>query len=593
MPPKRKASAKDGSAYSGDRKRRNARGANRQPVAPPSIDLRTTHPALNDYDAPTVASILRSDNPDQVASALNALLRASSDVDANYCLGPGGERVVRAMVGLFDEAVGWEGGDGDGDAAGDDDGDDDHLEPTVRTWDAGGLVGINRRWREFCRDKLASPLASSSDPSRLIDPDTDARVCEMIVSILRNLSYVAQNLRFLYHSEGALRVLTGALYYRGYAGGGGGGGGGDGSDRPGEHPSSHQSNMCVHAVQTLINMAPLLDPTGRQLFIDRMFIQSTAREVVCTVPDQRQGSAEGSAASEKANERPKYGLSSFLGFGGLHFSKQYDAKAETIENIPNSVVWGLVGSHVRTTLAIFPALSAILDPNDVTTTSTSASGWHRPSVLAVMELLTALLENPVNKGVFLCVPDALLHRLTEMLFMPRLGPDSMDYIDPVSNVVTRVVALKLRMGYDATVDSDLRDRACDLLVKLTDLSTGIKRRAGMAPSVSGMARRRYDDASTPSMEASGGLAPSILRRDEASSRRRINVRLYDGLLSMISSSSGRADAGPLAVRLLSNLALVPENRPGALYVERKLISMAGKDPHIANIACNGIFKSVR
>ena len=53
-----------------------------------------------------------------MASALNALLRASSDVDVNYCLGPGGEKILDALVKLFDEALGW-----------DDDGDDDGADP--------------------------------------------------------------------------------------------------------------------------------------------------------------------------------------------------------------------------------------------------------------------------------------------------------------------------------------------------------------------------------------------------------------------------------------------------------------------------------
>jgi len=590
MPPKRKASTKDAAAA--DKKRRTTR-ASRQPVAPPSIELNTTHAALNNFDATTIASILSSDNPDQVASALNALLRASSDVDVNYCLGTGGEKILKAMVKLFDEAVGWEEEDG---VDGGNEEDGNKLEPTVKTWYAVSLSGINERWRNFCRDKLASPLASSSDSYRLVDPDTDAKIMDMIVAILRNLSYVAQNLRFLYHSEGVLRILTGALYYRGYSTGGGSAG----DDRSGEDvpSSSHQSNMCVHSIQTLLNMAPLLDVTGRQLFIDRMFLESGAKEIVFTVPGQKlstietEGDPATAATSDQKKGRPKYGLSSHLGFGGMHLAKQYDTKAETLENIPNSVVWGLVGSHIRSTLAIFPALSAILDPNDITTMSTSATGWHRPSVQAVLEFLTALIENPDNKGLFLCVPDSLLHRLTDMLFMPRLGPDSMDYIDPVSNVVTRVVALKLRMGYDATVDSDMRDRACELLVKLTDSSTSIKRRVGMASSMSGMARRKYD-VPRSLFDTPRELTPTILRSDETSSSRRINVRLYDSLLSMISSSSGRGDSGPLAVRLLSNLALVPENKPGILYVERKLIAMSGKDPHIANIACNGIFNRVK
>ena len=539
-----------------------------------------------------------------MASALNALLRASSDVDVNYCLGPGGEKILDALVKLFDEALGWN-DDGDDDGADpnstndqEEDGDEkyNNLEPKMATWDAASLSGKHERWRNFCRDKLASPLASCSDPNKLIDPETDTRILDMIIAILRNLSYVAQNLRFLYHNEGILRILTGALYYRGYSAGGSG----TEDSRSGEDvPSSlHHSNMCVHSLHTLINMAPLIDVTGRQYFIDKVFMESDAKEVLCTFPYQElppketEEGAEGTTPAPMPKTKkgyPKYGLSSILGFGGMHLAKQYDTKAETLENIPDSEVWGLVGYHVRAMLAIFPELLSLLDPNDVTATSTAASGLHRPSVQAVLELLTALLENEDNKGIFLCVPDSVLHRLTEMLYMPRLGPESLDYIDPVSNTVTRVVALKLMIGYDATIDSDMRDRACDLLVKLTDLTTILKRRLGMASTMSGMARRQYSDSTA----SSGEMTPSILRSDESSSPRRMNIRLYDSLLSMLSSSAGRGESGSLAVRLLSNLALVPENKPGILYVERKLISMAGKDPNIANIACNGIFNRVK
>jgi hypothetical protein len=600
--PKKRKATKDAAAAAAataasDKKRRTTR-ASRQPVAPPSIELNTTHAALNNFDAPTVAKILLSDNPDQVASALNALLRASSDVDVNYCLGPGGEKILLALVKLFDEAIGWD--EIIGNIQNDDDDDDDNcnenLEPTVASWDSISLSGMHQRWRTFCRNKLASPLASSSDTRLLIEPETDARVLDVIIAILRNLSFVAQNLRFLYHTEGVLRVLTGAMYYRGFSTGG--------EERSNDDaPSSpHNSNMCVHAIQTLINMAPIIDVTGRQLFIDRIFLESDAKEVLCTVPGHEtpQNDATGGASTGTSNainseqRNSQYGMSSYLGFGGMYLAKQYDTKAESLDNIPNSVVRDLVGTHVRATLAIFPALSAILDPNDTTSMNTSASGWHRPSVQAVLEFLTTLAEFPDNKGIFLCVPDAMLHRLTEMLFMPRLGPDSMDYVDPVSNTVSRIVALKLMGGYDATIDSDMRDRACELLIKLTDFSSGIKRRLGMACSMSGMARRTYEHHAPTSLpETPMELTPSILRSDEISSSRRMNVRLYDSLLSMVSSSSGKGDPGSLALRLLSNLALIPDNKTGLRYVERKLISMTARDPNMAKIACNGIFNRVK
>jgi hypothetical protein len=116
----------------------------------------------------------------------------------------------------------------------------------------------------------------------------------------------------------------------------------------------------------------------------------------------------------------------------------------------------------------------------------------------------------------------------------------------------------------------------------------------MSTSISGMTHRQFDSADLITRsETSDGLTPSILRSDETSSSRRMNIRLYDGLISMVSTNSGRGDAGHLAVRLLSNLALIPGNKAGIQYVERKLILQSGKDPNIAKIACNGIFNRVK
>jgi hypothetical protein len=575
--PKRKAAtSKADGGEAPDKKRRTTR-ASRAPVAPPSIDLVTTHVALNNCDVDTLASKLSSEDAEEVSWALNGLLKASADDGANYCLGLGGEKAIGALVKLFDEAIGWEESREDDE---DNESNDKNLTPTSSHWDASSLSGKHQRWATFCRDKLASPLASSSDPNLLIDLETDARILETVISIMRNLSFVAQNLRFMAHSEDALRVLTGALYYRGYAVGGEGrteGHNPSGGDVP---LSSHHNNMCVHAISTFMNLSPLIDVTGRQYFIDRVLVETEdSKEVLATVPDQKPQGTE-------VVGYPSYGVAPYFGFGGMYLAKQYDTKAETIDAVPDTVVWDLVGSHVQATLAIFPALSAIMNPNDTTSVSTSASGWHRPSVHGLLELFTTLMENTDNKGIFLCIPDAMLHTLTDLLFLPRLGPDSLEYIDPTRNVVTRVVALKLMMGYDSSIDTDLRDRSCDLLVKLTELSPSIKRRLGMAPSISGMTCNISSDRSID------GLSSSILQTDVTSSIRRMNVRLYDSLLSMISTKSGRGDAGQLATQLLANLAVVPENRAGIMYVERKLISMASKDPHIARVACNSqIFKS--
>jgi hypothetical protein len=564
---KKRKAAKDADTAI-DKKGRKAR-VSKVPAAPPSIDITTTHPALGDCTVSRIAALITAEDPEHVSRALNALLKASADVDVNYCLGVGGEKVIDALCQLFDETIGWDETD---------DGSDEEtidyktLEPSVSHWGADSSTGKHKRWRELCRSKLASPLASSSDPSLLIDHETEVPILDMVLVIFRNLSYVAQNLRFLLYSESAVRVLTGALYYRGFSF----------SQKGGEnHSISHNSNMCVHAIETLTNMAPLIDITGRQLFIDRVFLESDEKEITSTVPYQV-------SASDVNKTSSVYGIASRLGFGGMHLAKQYDTRAETVDSISDEVVWSMVSSHVQTTLAIFPALSVVLDPNDTTTVTTSGAGWHRPSLQSMLELLVALIENTDNRRIFTNVPDVMLHQLTEMLYIHRLGPESLDYIDPISHPVVRVIPLKVGSGYDATVDTDIRDRACEFLVKLTEMSPSARRRLGMAPSISSMIMK--ESATSPS-GMKNELSPTILK-PAVSSPHRLNVRLYDSISSMISSTSGRGDAGSLASQLLANMATVPENRAGIFYCEGKLISVSAMNADVANVACNSIFNRI-
>ena len=88
-----------------------------------------------------------------------------------------------------------------------------------------------------------------------------------------------------------------------------------------------------------------------------------------------------------------------------------------------------------------------------------------------------------------------------------------------------------------------------------------------------------------------GISP-ISKPMATSSHRRINVRLYGSIISMISTSSGRADAGSLAAQLLANMATAPENKAGILYCERKLISISAVNPSISAVVCNGIFSRI-
>jgi len=557
---KRRGAAKDTTTPDNKKRRGVSRGAPKAPAAPPSIDLNTTHPSLNNFTADKLVLYLTADKAEAVTWALNGLLQATADFSANYCLGSSGEKILLALVKLFDQAIGWE------DCKEEENIDITELIGKIQpksssSWDSSSLSGTHQKWAQHCQEKLASPLASSSDPNHLIDLDTDGRILDAIVAILRNLSFVAQNLRLMAYTPQVMRILTGALYYKS----GGRSGGDDRSGEDGSSSSSNITNMCVNAIHTLINLAPLVDITGRQYFIDRAFLESDAKDVMYCIPDQQEG--------VDSDRLPSYGMASFLGFGGMKLAKQYDSKAESLDaSVPPSAILEVSGSLVQAYLAVFPALATILNPNGCRSMSTSSSsGWHRSSVQASLELLTALMEYPDNNGIFANVPVEMLHHLTELLFIPRLGPDAMDYTDPISNTVVRVMALKF-MRYDATIDTDVRDRACEVLASLTELSDHSKVALGMSQYKSHM-ENEQEGASVA----------------ETASSRRMNVRLYDSLMSMLASSSNKGDSGEVAMRLLSNLAAVPQNRTGMLYMERKLLSLASKDANISRIACSGIF----
>ena len=111
--------------------------------------------------------------------------------------------------------------------------------------------------------------------------------------------------------------------------------------------------------------------------------------------------------------------------------------------------------------AVFPALSKLL------TDSTSP----RLVIMTALDLLQEFINHarvgvvgevdveadlPDARSIVVHMPTKVLNRLSDLLYVPRLGPDSLDYIDPVHNIVTRVTTLKLLMSYDATVDTDVR-----------------------------------------------------------------------------------------------------------------------------------------
>lgn len=326
-----------------------------------------------------------------------------------------------------------------------------------------------------------------------------------------------------------------------------------------------RSNLCTHALQALMHLESLLDTTGRKVFSDLLLLNPSYEpraDIALALAGTSSGrtsktakakaEAQAKAAADEAElvrcSVPKvgYGLATVLGYGGLLIAKNFDHRNESMSAIPDDVVETLTAPHARAALALLPALRYSLDSTE-----------NHASVSQTMELMTLMVEE--NQAVFEKIPDSVLHRLTDLVCVPRAGPESFDYCDPVHNIVSRVTPLKLSNGYDSSIDVDLRDRSVDLLVKLTAIGPDMKRRAGR-----------------------GRLAPS--------GRHGINSRLYDGLIAMLTCRTGRHDSAQLAGVLLSNLAVAPENRPGIQYMESRLVNAAGRDASVSNTVLNGILK---
>ena len=545
---------------------------------------------------------LSSADPIDVVGALNVLLRLTSDDRLNFSLGEGGELVVDALVKVFDDAVAWGEGGEEFDRSASDEGAAD-LDPTEDSWAnaavgheggrGGGLAPAGLTWAEHCALALSQPNPSHAAPGVRVG-EAEYAVLHAVVLVVRNLSFVAANGRFLVHSLGMLRVLSGCLYFRAFQRS-------DEDDR-GRQGGANNSNVCLHALHALMNLAAQLDCTGRRIFSDMVLLDPNW--IAPEEEEEEEGEGEGGGGVQSSKRRRKarapsrggsqgrirsqadvalaeadlaksvlpkagYGLASVLGFGGLKIAKNFDIRDETLSRVPDDVVRTLVAPHVRSVLALFPALRYCLGVSN-----------NRAVVVAAMELMGELIDQPENHAIFLCTPDAILDRLVDLLSVPRLGPESFEYVDPVRNTVSRVSALKIRVGYDQVIDSEMRDRSIELLIKLTGLSPDLKRRLGRGRVRSAGARR------------GGGTGGDLSPATAAKQTQLINSRLYDALVAMLASRTGRHDAPHLAGRLLANLAVAPENRVGMMYVEGRVIDAAGKEPGVANVVCNGVLNHI-
>lgn len=459
-------------------------------------------------------------DPSTRVAALNALLRLSASHEANYAVT--GDSVITELVNIALECVRWV------EPEGKPEDDDDPVFSSDRAW-RQAPTRRNDLWAQHWKEALG--------PNRYNLAPTAIKTLEVLVMIFRNMSFVGANLRMMTYSPAVVEVLIGCMYDDGS------------SNRSGTEESSSSPGstaLAVAAMQTLLHMVPILDLSGQKLLADRLFYTPHASKDGPMIPN---ASAFGRAVGGS------------WGFGGMWLARRLDTKEDVMSDVTKDFLLAFTSEYLVSIWSIFPALFQVL-----TNTSTP-----RLVLIMAVDLLQELVnqarigvvgsanleddpdEIPTLRVVLVKMPDPLLARLIDFLYVPRLGPDALEYNDPVKNIVTRVTAYKLLMGYDATVDTDIRDRTLDILVPLLELdSPRIAARLGSQP----------DGACT------------------------VRAQMWDSLLPILTTAAGRNEAPHLATQVFRELTKAPENRLGLIYVQERLLKLACNNERVAHTACH-------
>ena len=436
----------------------------------------------------------RLQDPIRRNAMLNELLRLTSSHDLNVSL-PDDSVLVKLTEIAMKECLDWN------------EEEEEEEEEEIPTFSAGEAwisppTKRMAQWLEHCQSKLLK-----------MDDGPQLQTLDAILVILRNLAFVSANHRLLVYSPRVLMILVGCLY--------------DPTDR-----------LALSSLTALQHLAGHLDVSGQKLLNDRLFYTSADGPAV---PDSKSFGITASGG---------------WGFGGTLLAKRLDAKEEIID-IPPALLLSLTRDYLVAVWALFPAMGHLL-----TNTRTP-----RTVLLLANEFLLEVINSarigivgsvdveqtyiPSLRSILVHMPDAVLNRLTDFLFVPRLGSDGLDYVDPVKNVVTRVNPLKVGAGYDATVDTEIRDRALDALVPLLELDS-----PRMAARVCG-----------------GDLRTGI----------------WDAIVPILSTNTGRQDATLLATQLLRELSKAEENRTGLMYIQERVVLLAGRDNRIAHLTWNQLY----
>jgi len=463
------------------------------PAAPSS---KRSKPSHNTSDSSVLAAQLK--DPKTRNQALQTLLKYSNSPDLNYSLGEThGNDVLQALVDIIHkECLDYE----------------THLKNAPSKEHDMPVLSAEDTWKEPPTKERQAWIQHVQ--KQLETPHFNPKLLQTILITLRNLSFVSANIRLMRNNDDIWSVLIGCLYEQH-------------AEYSEESGGSVSYNLALHALFTLLNMAqqPQLDVTGQLKVCDALFLENSP------LPQ--------------------------LGWGGMQLAKRFDFREDTVD-IPSSMVLEISASHLIQIWSLFSALRHVL------TNPTSP----RSLLMVALDLLKECLDQvggvvaidakediPSMASILRELPEDIIQKCMDCLWIPRLGPDALDYVNPLTNMVARVSALKLRMGYDANVDTDLRDRALDVLVPWLSLDERI-------------------------------LAEKLGRTSDG----RIQTRLYDALVPILTTRVGRNDAPVLATQLLKYMASTSENEEGLLYIQDRMLELASRDARVAQLAFTHLYR---
>jgi hypothetical protein len=358
---------------------------------------------------------------------------------------------------------------------------------------------------------------------------------QTILIILRNFSFVSANILVMRKHDDIWSILISCLYEE-YS-----------HERELEYGGMPTYNLALHALYTLLNMAqqPQLDVTGQLQLCDSLFLDNAP-------------------------------LLQTLGMGGMQLARAFHPKEQhVVVDIPISSVMEIATLHLQQVWSLFSALAHVItNPtcprlllmlaldflkeccNQVGSVVLS-SDYHHPTDDDNNNNNNNNNNIPTMAAILRELPSEVIDKLVDCLWIPRLGPDALDYVNPVHTMVARVGFLKLKSGYDATVDADLRDRALDVLVPWLSLDE-----AHLAPKL-GFSRGDGD---------------------------KTTLSFWNALVPILTTRVGRNDAPSLAAQVLKYMASSSENQEGLLYIQEYILELASRDARIAQLAFTHLYR---